>query len=113
MSDSGKPFRRLRIIRDHSAHDGRALLVLYALFTFADASGEAWPSVKTLARYARVSLRNAGYALVDLQASGEVTVLRKKGPKGTNLYRIEFAAIEAKPALVDDDEHEPNLQPAA
>ncbi|MDM0013442.1 hypothetical protein QTH87_13450 [Variovorax sp. J22P168] len=98
MSDS-RPFRRLRIIRDRSAHRGSELLLLYALFSHSDVHGYSYPAVATLAREARIGLRQAKYSLGKLKASGEIDIESKRGLAGTNRYRINFDVIEQQPTV--------------
>ena len=67
------------------------LLVLQALADFAHDDGIAWPSVETLARKARLSVRQTQYAIRRLVRSGELKVSKSKGPRGCHLYHIAIS----------------------
>jgi len=64
------------------------LLVLLAIADFANDAGDAWPSVATLAKKARLKIRQTQYSIRHLEASGELKVLSNKGPKGCHIYRV-------------------------
>ncbi len=63
-------------------------LVLVALADFADDEGYCWPSVKTIAKKARVSERTAQYGIRQLIEIGELAVDPNCGPNGCNVYRV-------------------------
>lgn len=66
-----------------------ARLVLIAIANHANKDGEdAWPSVRTLAREARLSERQVQYAIRKLEKLGELTIFEGRGPKGCNRYAI-------------------------
>lgn len=75
---------------ERSQHSGTHLLMLLAIGDFADDEGRAYPSVPTLARKCRMKERNARYILAELVDSGELSIQRGKGPRGSNVYRIKL-----------------------
>lgn len=85
--------KALSKVWEGSAHAGTELLMLLAIADFADDAGRAYPSVAGLAEKCRMKPRNANYILANLQRSGELKVLVNQGPKGTNMYQIDFAAM--------------------
>ena len=72
-----------------------ALVVLQAIADYANADGIAWPAVATLARKTRMSKRNLQRWLSALQRDGELQVLRNKGRRGSNVYKICLQSLEA------------------
>lgn len=68
--------------------DRSSLLVYLALADYANHKGEAWPSVKTLARKSRLSKRQTQRILQNLHALGWLLISPNKGPNGCNLYTI-------------------------
>jgi hypothetical protein len=74
-----------------SKHGGTELLMLLAIADFADHDGRAYPSVSTLARWCRMTDRNAVNLLAKLRDGGELEIQRNAGPRGTNRYRIVLA----------------------
>lgn len=82
-----------------SAASGSTLLVLLAICDFADDKGVAFPSVKTLAKKARLSERTTQYALRELIKLGELVIERGAGPKGCNEYRVLMSAMKASEAV--------------
>lgn len=83
----------------HSQLKGTSLLILLALADWSDDDGRSFPSVRTLARKARISERQAQKQLDLLRKAGELEVLLGMGPvtQGgrSNLYRI---LLESYPA---------------
>ena len=74
---------------EHSHATGGQLLVLLAIADFSNDDGEAWPSVPTLAKKARISERHTQRVVKQLKAMGELVVDSKaSGQWGTNIYRI-------------------------
>ena len=80
-------------VLDSSQHAGTALLMLVVLADYSDDEGNSYPAVASLARKCRMTPRNANYILSELQASGELRVLKNEGPHGTNRYRIVLNAL--------------------
>lgn len=80
-------------VLDRSQHTGTDLLMLVVLADYSDDEGDSFPSVASLARKCRMTLRNAQYILAALQASGELQVMKNEGPKGCNRYRINLGAL--------------------
>jgi len=74
-----------------SKQKGAALLVQLALADFADDEGFCFPSMRTIARKARLSLRQAHRVVADLKKAGELTV-HGAGPHGTNRFKVEICA---------------------
>lgn len=50
--------------------------------------GVAWPSLESIAKKARTSIRGAQDSLRELAKDGKIEIEESKGPKGTNLYRF-------------------------
>jgi hypothetical protein len=75
---------------EHSSRKGTELLLLLAIADIADKNGVAYPGVKTLAGYIRMSGRNTQRALAKLERSGEISVRRNGGPNGTHLFQVRM-----------------------
>jgi hypothetical protein len=83
---------------EHSKHKGNAFVVLLMIANHARADGTgAWPSVKTLAKEARISSRSVQNTLRRLERSGELQTSIAEGPKGSNLYSLPRYAEFAPP----------------
>ncbi len=65
-----------------------ALVVLLAIADYANEDNIAYPAVATLARKARMSVRNVQRWLRILEQDGELNVLRNKGRRGVNIYKL-------------------------
>lgn len=65
-------------------------LTLLAIADFADDLGRAWPSVETLAKKTRQSVRNVQYSITKLKRLGELEVRPNAGWHGSNMYLIRF-----------------------
>ena len=75
---------------EHSGQEGSALLLLLAIADNANFdTWEAWPSVETLARRARVSPRQAKRMIHKLAEDGEIEIRYREGPRMCNVYRIK------------------------
>lgn len=72
----------------HSQADHGALLVLLAIADFADANGEAFPSIATLASKSRLSERKVQLALKELETLGELSIEQGTGPHGRYTFRV-------------------------
>lgn len=79
-------------IANSRAPGGSAQAVLLVLANYANASGEAWPSVQTIARGARVSLTTAREAIRALKRVGHLQVERAGGGHTSNRYRVVIAS---------------------
>jgi len=83
-------------VMDHVWKFGKAtngdLLVLLAVADYANDNGEAWPSVSTLAKKARLKERQTQYSLRRLVEAGELQIFANKGPKGCHIYRVILPA---------------------
>ncbi len=64
------------------------LLVLTAIGAFANAKGECWPKVSTIARMAHLEVRAVQYNLANLCKKKIIAVLKDKHKRGPNFYRI-------------------------
>lgn len=98
------PYPRARVMRmsvqaiswviEHSRHKGNSFVVLLMIANHARSDGTgAWPSVKTIAREARVSERTVQRTIKRLtrfthDIPAELTVQEGRGPSGCNLYTI-------------------------
>ena len=72
-------------------------LVLIAICDSADkVSGEAWPSLRSLAQAARVTPRAVNKILLRLVADGWIEIERRhraNGSQASNLYRVNLAQL--------------------
>lgn len=78
----------------HSRHKEGTLLVLLAIADFANDDGVAFPSMKTIAKKARMTIRNAQLAVRRLERGGELVVTIGGAPApytGCNLFRVTLA----------------------
>lgn len=82
--------RVMTLVWEYSIHSAGDLLVLLAIADYANDEGEAFPAVATLARKARMSVRNCQYVLSRLVKAKELEVNRDGGPRGCNLYRVKI-----------------------
>ena len=73
------------VVLHHSQTEGTAKLVLWGIANHHSDSG-AWPSVATLAKYARVSERRVQQIIRDLERSGEL-VVEDQGGLGQGQYK--------------------------
>lgn len=78
----------LTYVWSEAPFEGGALLVLLALADYADEDGSSFPSIRTLAKKARLSEREVQYTLSTITEGGWVTVDRGAGPHGVNVYTI-------------------------
>ena len=76
-----------RVWRYSKAEQGQ-LLVLLAIADFADDVGRAFPSVPTLATKSRLSDRQAQRVLKLLVNSGELKILKNRGPTDAIFTRL-------------------------
>ena len=83
-----------RIWEDSSIINRTELLVLLAIADNANDDGICWPSIETIARKARTTLRTVFDTLKSLETTKRLEVTRGKGPKGTNVYRLLFGGVK-------------------
>lgn len=86
--------------------------ILWTLAGYADAEGESWPAVATVARGAGVSVSTARRALRDLVAAEWVEVVERvvEGAQTSNLYRLRpTSPAAARPGNVIDLRPDPDL----
>lgn len=79
---------------DNSRHKEGALLVLLAIADFSDDNGVAFPSMRVIAKKARMTIRNAQMAVRRLERAGELVVTIGGAPPpytGCNLFRVTLA----------------------
>lgn len=74
---------------EHSQNKGTALLMLLAIADNADERGYAWPGVDYLAEKTRMTRQNVILLIKKIEASGEVSIAKRQGPKGCNMYHIK------------------------
>ena len=87
--------------------------VLAALADHADQSKlTCWPSVETLARETRVSVRGVQYALRSLEAAGAILTERSRG-RTSSVYRLMIPPNPAIPAPLNPARSAPNPAMAA
>jgi Helix-turn-helix domain len=97
-------FQAVSWVLEHSRARGNARLVLISIAACSNREGEnAWPSVETLAREARVSERTVQYAIRRLEQLGELRVVRRSGENGrteSNRYDVlmRSGSIDGWPA---------------
>lgn len=78
---------------EHSESAGADRLVLLAIADCANDQGrDAYPSLATIAKKARMNKRTAQRSIRDLQARGELEVWENAGPHGTHRYGVLMAA---------------------
>lgn len=75
-------------IWEHSAQTGNALLLLLAIGDIADKDGKAYPSVRTLARFTRMSERTIQRMLPRLVTAGELRLDPRGSHLGTHLFEV-------------------------
>lgn len=74
---------------ENSKHKESRLVVLLMIANHARSDGTgAWPSIPTIAKESRISVRACQYNIARLERSGELAVERGHGPHGTNLYSL-------------------------
>lgn len=83
-----------KLVWERSRMSGSALVVLLALADHANDQMEAWPSVPTLARLARIKERQARVIMHDLIEAGEIAMVGT-GPRGVVIYCITCASTPA------------------
>lgn len=95
---SGQQLQTMNAIRDANAPflqgGGSAKAVLYALATFADASGWAWPSLECLGAAAGLSKRST-YPVVEKLAHAGVLDVVKGSQHTSNRYRVNVEALRS------------------
>lgn len=72
----------------NSKAKGGDLLVMLALADFAREDGYCWPSIDTVAKYARMSPRSTQRSIRSLVEAGELAIEEGGGRHRTNTYRI-------------------------
>jgi hypothetical protein len=76
---------------EKSRHKGSNLLVLLMIANHAHTDGRgAYPSIATLARESRLTVRGVQYIIAKLESSSELVIERDAGPRGTHLYSLPF-----------------------
>ncbi|WP_294947730.1 helix-turn-helix domain-containing protein [uncultured Microbacterium sp.] len=85
----------MAVVLHHSNATGTAKLVLLGIANH-EGDGGAWPSMKTLARYANADVRTVQRAIAQLVEAGELRRLVQQGgdhrtpdAERTNLYRVQ------------------------
>jgi len=76
-----------------SKHSGSSLIILLAIADFANDSGEAFPSIATLAQKARLSDRTTQRLLKGLTDSGELSITYGTGRSNVNLYTVTLSSM--------------------
>lgn len=79
---------------EHSEQKSGTLLVLLAIADYCRDDGKAWPSLASLGRKSRLSVRQVSRAIKKLQKDGELVVQTSAGPYFNNLYQIITTGIE-------------------
>lgn len=73
---------------EHSQQSGSGLLLLLAIADYTNDEGQAWPSVSTLAAKTRLSVRQVRRLLADVEASGELEIVRTDGSPNRYIIRL-------------------------
>lgn len=96
--------RALTRVWQQSQAKGGDLLVLLAIADFANDTGDAYPSIRTLAIKSRLAERNVQRAIRRLQRSGELSINPGEGPHGTHLYQVTICQVSKRQGdnLTDD-----------
>lgn len=84
----GMSIAAMSYVWENSKQEGGALLIMLALADYSNDRGEAYPSVKTLGKKARLGERQVQRVIQHLEQKGEITILKNAGPNGVNIYRI-------------------------
>ena len=89
-------------VLDHSESRLGARCVLLSIANHAGPFGTgSWPSVKTIAREAKLSEREVQYAKAELKRIGELAEQIGAGPKGVNLYSLPKMGANFAPGAQD------------
>lgn len=79
---------------DFSVHSSNDFVVLLMIANHAKSDGSgAWPSVPTLAKEARCSIRAVQYSIQRLVRSGELHIDRESGPQKARVYSVPGVQI--------------------
>jgi hypothetical protein len=84
--------RVMSSVWENTKQSGSNLVILLAISDFANDDGEAWPSVNTLAKKARITERECQFILRKLTEAGEIEIDTNGGPHRCNLYRVKWAS---------------------
>ena len=88
-------FQATSWVIEHSRHKSNAFVVLMMIAHHADHDGcNSWPSLRTLAKEARISEREVRYTLRQLEISGELATIRRPGY--SNMFSITGVGTPAK-----------------
>jgi hypothetical protein len=81
--------RAIQWVWDHSAASGTDMVVLQFIANCANEEGEnAWPSIETLAKKARVGVRAVQRSIKFLIKLGELEAEKNGGRNGTYMFRL-------------------------
>lgn len=104
---------------DYSPYDGRTLLVLISLASWADDDGShIFPKVENLAKKARCSVRQAQRALRKLETDKVLLVVKKGGGRAVTEYKIDVEKLQSGQGCqkvtgdAKDESDAPNVTPA-
>ncbi|ARC36636.1 helix-turn-helix domain-containing protein [Paracoccus yeei] len=78
----------------HGPADRNDLLVLLAIADFADDDGYCWPSIKSLAKKARMTERGVQKIVRRLEAQGLVSILTGTGRRNCNEYTLNLDLLQ-------------------
>jgi hypothetical protein len=104
--------RMMTLVWEKSQHKGSELLLLLAIADNTNDQGVAFPSIKTLARKTRLSIRNVRYVILRLEHSGELEVSIGTGPRGCNEYRIHIPTLQKLQGMISTPANERTKPPA-
>jgi hypothetical protein len=96
--------KALNHVWENSKQKGGKLLCLLALADYSNEKGVAFPSIDSLARKSRMSIRNVQLVIGELVEEGEIAIQRGQGPHGCNLYIIRFTDEKITPENFTSDE---------
>jgi hypothetical protein len=82
-------------VLNHRFGSSTRKLIMIGIADFANDSGEAWPSIDTLAQRAECSRRTVQESIRQLEKDGDLQIRPNAGQNGCHRYRIIFRKTEA------------------
>jgi hypothetical protein len=90
-------------VLEESRSRGYARLVLLSLANYANDDDECWPSMRTIARNAGISLGAVPPQIQELVDLGEVEIVKKGSHRRSSRYRIQRSRDELSVQLVNSE----------
>jgi hypothetical protein len=106
------------VLHQSKARLGDRLVLLMLADKANDDGTGAWPSVRTIAREARMSVRAVQYSLRRLEAAGAIVATGSSG-HGTTVYTVlttppaNSARVQSTTEIVSDFAPEPSVEPSS